>query len=233
VGITPVDDPVPPSDEVQSDHNPGTLSTATSSQLPGSAVSVVAMPRFHVGETSILPMIAAPPAPIPHEPKITPAASDRILLEDLASLPSGPMAMQPRGDATEMRTVVPRPMVQQLIDASIRAIERPVELHLSPEELGRVRISMTFSEASVTLNVHAERAETLELLRRHSEQLAQELRELGYGMISFSFGQRNRGQDAGPDVAPPGSDQDKADPLATVQPMSIQPRLETGLDIRV
>ena len=129
--------------------------------------------------------------------------------------------------------MVPRPVVQQLIDASIRAIERPVELHLSPEELGRVRISMTFSEASVILNVHAERAETLELLRRHSEQLAQELRELGYGMISFSVGQRNRGQDGGPDAVPTGRDQDNVDPLATIQLRPTQPRNETGLDIRV
>jgi len=233
VSIIPVDDLVPRSDEVPSHPNPGTSSTAVSAQLPGSAVAITVMPRPLDAETSIVPMIATPPAPLRPEPKITSAAADKFLVEDLAALPSGPMATQPRSDVMEVRTVVPRPVVQQLLDASIRAIERPVELHLSPEELGRVRISMTFSEASVILNVHAERAETLELLRRHSEQLAQELRELGYGMISFSFGQRNRGQDGGPDAVPAGPDQDNADPLATIQPRPTQPRNETGLDIRV
>jgi flagellar hook-length control protein FliK len=76
--------------------------------------------------------------------------------------------------ADPQRPDLPRATVQQLVDASVRATERPVELVLNPEDLGRVRISMSMTDASVTLNLGAERSETLELLRRYSEILAQE-----------------------------------------------------------
>lgn len=64
---------------------------------------------------------------------------------------------------------------------------RATEISLNPEELGRVRLSMTAVDATITLHVLAERQETTDLLRRHIDALAQEFRDLGYDNISFSF----------------------------------------------
>ncbi|WP_439154524.1 flagellar hook-length control protein FliK [Yoonia sp.] len=62
------------------------------------------------------------------------------------------------------------------------------EIALNPEELGRVRLSMTAVDQTITLNLQAERPETTELLRRHIDTLVQEFRALGYDSIAFSFG---------------------------------------------
>jgi hypothetical protein len=130
------------------------------------------------------------------------------------------------------RAELPRATVQQLVDASVRATERPVELILNPEDLGRVRISMSITDASVTLNLNAERLETLDLLRRHSEVLAQELRDLGYGKISFSFGHHGHGH--GGHAENPATLRIAAeDPLVSAMDNATPRPLQTGLDIRL
>lgn len=75
---------------------------------------------------------------------------------------------------------------------SHRIKEGPVEIRLSPQELGHVRINISMAEGAIAMSIHAERSETLELLRRNIEQLSQEFRQIGYGNISFSFGQNTR-----------------------------------------
>ena len=64
-----------------------------------------------------------------------------------------------------------------------------MELVLSPAELGRVRISMQANDGGMVIQVIAERPETLDLMRRHISDLAQEFRNIGYGSAEFSFGQ--------------------------------------------
>ncbi len=66
------------------------------------------------------------------------------------------------------------------------------EISLNPEDLGRVRMSMTTVDTTITLNIAAERPETAELLRRHIEILTQEFVALGFEDVSFSFDHQNR-----------------------------------------
>ncbi len=61
------------------------------------------------------------------------------------------------------------------------------EMILNPEELGRVKLAMATSDGAVTLTITTERPETQDLMRRHIEVLAQELRQLGFGDVGFSF----------------------------------------------
>ena len=68
-----------------------------------------------------------------------------------------------------------------------------VEVALQPEDLGRVRLSFTVAEAGLTVTVQAERPETLEMLRRHIDLLGTDLRERGFGDVSFEFGRQNGG----------------------------------------
>lgn len=66
---------------------------------------------------------------------------------------------------------------------------RSVEVTLAPEELGRVTMTIASSDGGLTLTMVAERSETLELMRRNIDQLAQEFRDLGFGTLNFAFSQ--------------------------------------------
>ncbi len=81
-----------------------------------------------------------------------------------------------------------RHISSQIAELARRPADAPVELTLSPEELGRVRLIMRMEHGSLNLSVLAERAETQDLLRRHIDMLAQELRQIGYRDVSFGFG---------------------------------------------
>jgi flagellar hook-length control protein FliK len=76
---------------------------------------------------------------------------------------------------------------QQITTALTTSQGRTTEIALNPEELGRVRLTLSVGDGGVTLVVSAERPETNELLRRHIDVLAQEFRAIGYDTVSFSF----------------------------------------------
>ena len=100
---------------------------------------------------------------------------------------------------------LPRHVAAQLADAAKPGLgpDRPVELTLNPAELGRVRISMAPGDGTIIVTVLAERGETLDLMRRHADMLAQEFHELGYDAAEFEFGQRNTGADPETDERSP------------------------------
>ncbi|WP_138936262.1 flagellar hook-length control protein FliK [Roseovarius arcticus] len=109
-----------------------------------------------------------------------------------------------------------RNVAAQISEAMAKAAERSIDVILNPAELGRVRITLSYSDAGMIVNVAAERAETLEMMRRHSDILGQEFTDLGYGGTDFTFahedganedgGSQGRGE-AAPDASPaPKSD---------------------------
>jgi hypothetical protein len=89
-----------------------------------------------------------------------------------------------------------RNIVRQLEVGLAQTESGGTEIHLNPAELGRVRLSLVGTETSITLQIIAERPETVDLMRRHLDTLAAEFRALGYQSVNFEFGQspeRNRG----------------------------------------
>ncbi len=80
----------------------------------------------------------------------------------------------------------------QMAEAIRVTLDRSVEIALNPKELGRVRMVLSPSDAGVTLNILAERPETLELMRRNIDDLAKSFADLGYEDISFSFDQNDQ-----------------------------------------
>ena len=87
-------------------------------------------------------------------------------------------------------SVVPTRITQSIADAArALALDRPVEITLNPEELGRVRLGLQAAEQGMVVTINVERPETLELLRRNIELLAEQLREIGYQDLEFSFEQ--------------------------------------------
>ena len=94
------------------------------------------------------------------------------------------------------RAELARAPIAQAVEILARQQERTVEISVRPEELGRVRMSLTTTETGVTMVVTTERPETLDLMRRHIDQLAQELRRMGYDDIGFDFHRDGAGQDS-------------------------------------
>jgi flagellar hook-length control protein FliK len=117
-----------------------------------------------------------------------------------------------------------------------------VDVTLSPEELGRVRMSITAGEGGVVLQVLAERPETLELMRRHADLLARELANLGFGSVDLAFGQGQTPQgDAEGDgqagqghaAAPDQGREDTAETADDAAPRHMMLGQSGGLDIRL
>ena len=89
---------------------------------------------------------------------------------------------------------LPRHLARQIANALMAGPERVAELTLSPAELGKVRISLVTGETGVIVTILADRHETLELMRRHADLLAQDFSDIGFGSAEFQFGQNLAGQ---------------------------------------
>lgn len=113
-------------------------------------------------------------------------------------------AMAPSQNSAQPPQSVPTQVLQ--VSAAIQAqTERAYDIHLSPAELGKVRISLSPSDAGITVSILADRPETLDLLRRHADLLAQDFRDMGYESATFSFGAESQGENSG-DQGQSGSD---------------------------
>ncbi|WP_238366340.1 flagellar hook-length control protein FliK [Mesobacterium pallidum] len=132
---------------------------------------------------------------------------------------------------------------RQMAEALAKPGERPVEISLSPAELGKVRLNMHTTEHSVMVTITAERPETLELMRRHIDQLAQEFKQLGYSDITFSFrgGQSDNagtGGDPGSDGSSHRTGSETANAPPATEPSTALPgpsdrTAADGLDLRL
>ena len=92
-------------------------------------------------------------------------------------------------NTTPLRAELAPHVAKQLVQVMAQAAHKPVEIALSPHELGRVRMSITAEDGAITVNILAERPDTLDLMRRHIDQLGHTFRAMGYDQIAFSFGQ--------------------------------------------
>ncbi|EBA17096.1 flagellar hook-length control protein [Roseobacter sp. SK209-2-6] len=97
-------------------------------------------------------------------------------------------AFQP---GTVHRPETPRMIAMQLAQAFVTKGERNIDVALNPEELGRVKMRVSTSEAGITVVIQAERPETNDLMRRHINELAEEFKQMGFENISFQFGGEN------------------------------------------
>ncbi|MEM8537406.1 MAG: flagellar hook-length control protein FliK, partial [Pseudomonadota bacterium] len=107
------------------------------------------------------------------------------------------------------------------------------EIQLSPDELGRVKLSLVAGDGVITLNLMAERAETQDLLRRHLDVLAQEFRNIGYSDINFSFGAEGQAQTGDGDADEPAGSVTVAPDETDATPSNAQLYITTGLDLRL
>ena len=135
------------------------------------------------------------------------------------------------------RMEMPQLVSRQIAEALQHMPSRPVEITLSPEELGRVRLAVSSSENGIVVNVLAERTETIDLMRRNISSLESAFQAIGYNDIAFSFaGDGDAGSDTGPDQnAPTEPDLLTQTEATTAQVAQIRLRsgAANGLDIRL
>ena len=125
--------------------------------------------------------------------------------------------------------------IQQLAMAIRRSEGGEIEIALDPEELGKVRLTLTPHDTRVAVSVMVERPETLDLIRRHIDALTNDLRQQGYSQVAFDFaqGQNQQGHKSQADVPAHVASADKA-PLpdaGTITPR--RPVRAGGLDLRL
>jgi flagellar hook-length control protein FliK len=125
---------------------------------------------------------------------------------------------------------------QQVAAALALSHDGRIEIRLDPEELGPVRVALEPADGTMTVHVSADRGETLDLLRRNSDQLARDLRDIGYRDVSFDFGSEQRPDSRQPpayepfvpSAAEPGND------VAPTLPASVRRAVASaGLDLRL
>lgn len=103
-----------------------------------------------------------------------------------------------------------------------RTDDQEVEVLLAPEELGKLRFSILQDGDRVKIALSAERPETLQILRRHADQLTAEFRAAGFVQTSIDFGlwsQNGSGRHASRETGQGASDHpDPASPSLIVDP---------------
>lgn len=135
------------------------------------------------------------------------------------------------------------PPVAQLAAALLVAGPDTIELALSPEELGKVRLQLQVDgqdPGRMVVMLCFERPETMDLFRRHADQLAEVIRSAGYASVDIGFSQQG-GQHAdtgGKDSAggnEPAPTEDRYLPVE-LSPRPAQNHLQhgaAGLDLRL
>jgi flagellar hook-length control protein FliK len=154
-----------------------------------------------------------------------------------SALGAAPAAEAPgrSGEGTLTTPRGPADTGSQIVQAMTSSRTGTIELALQPVELGRVVIEMRPTDGHLAVELTAERPETLELLRRHADQLLRDLREAGYAEVSLDFnGGAGRGKPShapvpvlAPFERPPSDD-------ASAAPPPPPPRRGSGaLDLRL
>lgn len=116
----------------------------------------------------------------PAQQDLAPRAMDGLRAEAARADPT-------RADVARADTA--RHVSHQIVEVIRQGPDGSIDVSLNPEELGRVRLTLSGGEASLQVMIQSDRPETADLLRRHIAQLQQDFHDLGYTQVSIDFGQ--------------------------------------------
>lgn len=156
-------------------------------------------PATAADREDVAPVIAAASMPTA-EPKAGSAQPDTPALSGMALGPvqtDGALRSHIHDSAGQHH--VPATPVRQVVEtlaAQPADVPGRIELTLTPETLGKVHFDMRPEGDSLSIVLSAERADTLDLMRRHLPDLMAELKQAGIQAGSFSFSSWNEGQRA-------------------------------------
>jgi flagellar hook-length control protein FliK len=122
-------------------------------------------------------------------------------------LPTLPDTVAPRHDpairaAPAAPHVDPQRVLQQ-VALAVADAGGSSEIRLDPVELGQLRFTLQPTDTGILVTLAAERAETADLLRRHAQELAADLRDLGYAQVDLAFADHRAPQDSRPQPESP------------------------------
>lgn len=175
------------------------------------------------------------------------ATSPELVFVDVAGesgLLSGPGAGSASGPGagTGAPSVSAQPPVPQLaarlVETLVHSGSGVTEISLSPDELGQVRVTLQADAQNpdrMVVMLNFDRQETLDLFRRHADQLADALRAAGYSGVDIGFGQSGPGQRDNPDTSPTAPTEAALADMIDPDPVAHPLRLSTGrsLDLRL
>jgi hypothetical protein len=81
----------------------------------------------------------------------------------------------------------PPPLLPFIVERAQVARDGPVLVTLRPEELGTLRFEIRHTDQGLHLHLSIDQPATLDLLRRHAEQLLQDLRQAGFTGATLSY----------------------------------------------
>ena len=154
----------------KSDRVPETSPEVAAKDLPSPAAILPADASALVLELTVSDQTAPDPAP----PSLTP-------LQDIQQ----PLPLALRD--VPLR-IAPEVVTHQVAHLILSQAEDRAELLLDPAELGRLRFEITQRGEGVQIVVMAERPETMDLLRRHADQLLDDLQAMGFSGSALGFG---------------------------------------------
>ena len=85
----------------------------------------------------------------------------------------------------------PAATIRQIADAVVRERGDQIEIALSPEELGRVRMTLSGREHAMHVVIWAERPEVMDMLRRNAAALIEQFTDVGVGDATLEFRDRD------------------------------------------
>jgi flagellar hook-length control protein FliK len=145
---------------------------------------------------------------------------------DVAPLQNVTQTPAPFALSSQTAPIAAQQFAAQILPQASAAKTGPIELVLNPAELGHLRFEIHQKGAHLEVVLLAERPETLELLRRHGDQLASEFRNAGFSGASLSFGHWDRRHDGQPPARFVANSQDDLSPVAL--PQQAKPQLRQG-----
>ncbi len=165
-------------------------------------------------------------------------ASPELLGTDSTSTPqrvSDLVSARSEMPSAYQRADLARHAAEQLSQAVRRSHDGSLEVQLSPEELGKVRLVMSGNESSLQVSIVVERSETLDLIRRHIDMLARDFREQGYASVGFTFDQQGGRPDTGNSSGGAAEDRVPLEPEFTgnTRPEGRLATHRDGLDLRL
>jgi len=211
----------------------GRTGLATAPEFLGKAPALARPAHVPMAVTADFRTIAEAADGAPAEARSLPGEAEALAIGgDAPSRSGAPVHSHPFAGLDHARAFA---VTRQIAEATGLALDGTLEVSLSPEELGRVKLTMTPQEAGLTIAIQAERPETLDLLRRHIDILARELADQGFTSVSFDFGQAGGKAGQGSEGAGPSANlPDVADggPEAVV-PAHPGGSVNGGLDLRL
>lgn len=210
---------------------------APQTETPTPLTEIIIWEAFQTQDEAESPVaIATDEAPTDLQPVSTVLATPN----DPTILPQTPhdMAAPTRAPIKAAHNPIAPESVAPIIAAHAHTTNaEPLEIVLNPQELGHLRFEIRHSGEQVSVLLTAERPETLDLMRRHADQLVTELRQSGFSDASLSFGQWAQGGDAPPQTIPVDDNAENSLQISSFTPTpnwSRRPDLGgTGLNLRL